>query len=400
MGSDASKTSLGDYNKFAMHRFSHMTHAGAPDALSHHNGPAEHGPAIYDSQQVNSSMPLALSAMGVALLTLAAMLGVRMRRGLQQATAFASGGGHESDMSVVLASTSADGLLELKTQQSIIRSFGWSQQSSKDSRPMTLSYAAEGDYMSSIGSSASNDDSAAPAAPIAVDEAPEEPAVMEATAEPATDSAVVEVVGGPNAPYPSVVTNVELCLEKPLDGKNQYLVKGRYEVPGAAVLVCFDEIRSKAKDNLAEPGFRPGEIPPWIKTQMVEFVLTSVMEDVLKYGVECDGMSILDDTGAGEDLIRWDEEPEKESETYVLGAPYVFHAAFNATLPEAPVLGESVTIEQLYKLDDAAAARAAKVLANKGKVPNLMSVSSSGGGTKKKKSAAKKKKGGTKKKKS
>ena len=53
-----------------------------------------------------------------------------------------------------------------------------------------------------------------------------------------------------------------------------------------------------------------------------------------------------------------------------------------------------MTIEQLYKLDDAAAARAAKVLANKGKVPNLMSVSSSGGGTKKKKSSAKKKKGG------
>ena len=89
-----------------------------------------------------------------------------------------------------------------------------------------------------------------------------------------------------------------------------------------------------------------------------------------------------------------DEEPEKESKTYVLGAPYVFHAAFNATLPEAPVLGEAVTIEQLYKLDDAAAARAAKVLANKGKVPNLMSVSSGGGGTKKKKTSAKKKKGG------
>jgi hypothetical protein len=212
-----------------------------------------------------------------------------------------------------------------------------------------------------------------------------------------SESAVVERLE--NSPYPSLVEKVELFLEKPLSGENQYLVKGRYEAPGAAVLYCFDEIRAQAKDNLAEPGFRPGEIPPWIKTQMVEFSLTSVMEDVLKYGVECDGMSILDDTGDGEDLIRWDEEPEKESKTYVLGAPYVFHAAFNATLPEAPVLGESVTIEQLYKLDDAAAARAAKVLANKGKVPNLMSVSLGGGGTKKKKSGAKKKKGGKAKKK-
>merc|ERR1719182_97521 len=192
-----------------------------------------------------------------------------------------------------------------------------------------------------------------------------------------SESAVVEKLE--NAPYPSLVEKVELFLEKPLEGENQYLVKGRYEAPGAAVLYCFDEIRAQAKDNLAEPGFRPGEIPPWIKTQMVEFSLTSVMEDILKYGVECDGMSILDDTGAGEDLIRWDEEPEQESKTYVLG--------------------EAVTIEQLYKLDDAAAARAAKVLANKGKVPNLMSVSSGGGGTKKKKKsgAAKKKKGGKKK---
>jgi hypothetical protein len=240
-----------------------------------------------------------------------------------------------------------------------------------------------------------------PAAPIAVDEAPEEPAVTEDTAEPATDSAVVEVVGGPNAPYPSVVTNVELCLEKPLDGKNQYLVKGRYEVPGAAVLFCFDEIRSQAKDNLAEPGFRPGEIPPWIKTQMVEFALTSVMEDVLKYGIECDGMSVLEDTGQGEDVIKWDEEPEKEAKTYVLGAPYVFHAAFNATLPEAPVQGEAVTIESLYQIDDAATARAAKVLANKGKIPNLMNVASGGGGgtKKKKKSTGAKKKKPVKKKK-
>ena len=174
MGSDASKTSLGDYNKFAMHRYNQMAHAGAPDVLSR-NGFAEHGPAVYGSQQVNangryggisastvfnkqahaapaqdsmaftsasgepqistkrfeppeivdkkeskaaqmllpndSSMPLALSAIGVSLLMVAAMLGVRSRRGSQQATTFANGGGHESDMSVALAPTSAEGIL-------------------------------------------------------------------------------------------------------------------------------------------------------------------------------------------------------------------------------------------------------------------------------------------------
>lgn len=215
-----------------------------------------------------------------------------------------------------------------------------------------------------------------------------------------TESAVVEavetIVRDANSPYPSLVEKVELFLEKPLEKENQYLVKGQFEVPGAAVLYCFDEIRAQAKDNLAEPGFRPGEIPPWIKTQMVEFSLTSVMEDVVKYGVECDGMTILDDTGAGEDLICWDEEPALEAKSFVLGSSYTFHAAFNATLPVAPVLGEAVTVAQLYKLDDAAAARAAKVLANKGKVPNLMTPGSGGGGgTKKKKSAPKKKKGKT-----
>jgi hypothetical protein len=91
----------------------------------------------------DSSMPLGLSAIGVSLLMLSAMLGVRMRRRMQQATTFASGGGHESNMSDALAPTSADGILELKTQHSTIRSFGWLQQPSKDSRPMTLCYATE-----------------------------------------------------------------------------------------------------------------------------------------------------------------------------------------------------------------------------------------------------------------
>jgi len=151
------------------------------------------------------------------------------------------------------------------------------------------------------------------------------------------------------------------------------------ERPQAAVLFAFEEIKAKAKDNLAEPGFRPGDIPPWVKTQMVEFSLTTVMEDVVKFAVEAHGMTILDDAGAGEDLIRWNEEPAVEAKSYVLGAPFTFHAAFNATLPAAPAT-EIMRVEDLYKLTDADAARADKILANKGKIPNLMS----GGGSKKK----------------
>merc|ERR1719426_617016 len=132
-----------------------MTHAGAPEALSHHNSQQVHAngryggisaSTVFDEQAHaapvanDSSMPLGLSAIGVSLLTIAAMLGVRIRRGLQQST---SSGGHESDMSVALAPTSADAILELKTQHSTSRSNGWSQQSSNDSRPTTLCYATE-----------------------------------------------------------------------------------------------------------------------------------------------------------------------------------------------------------------------------------------------------------------
>merc|ERR1719388_681519 len=77
----------------------------------------------------NNSMPIGMSAIAVSLLTLAAMLGVRMRRGLQQAT----------DMSIAFAPASADNILELKAQESTVRGeVGWSQQSSKNSDPLTL----------------------------------------------------------------------------------------------------------------------------------------------------------------------------------------------------------------------------------------------------------------------
>jgi len=138
MGSDVSKTSLYDYNKFVTPRFNYMKQGGAPDALSHHNGAAEHGPAtVFDKSAhptapVQDIRPSGLSAIGISLFTLAAMMGVRMRRGVQQATAFASSGGHDSDMPVALAPAAAGNMLELKTQESTVRGqVGWSQQSSQ-----------------------------------------------------------------------------------------------------------------------------------------------------------------------------------------------------------------------------------------------------------------------------
>jgi hypothetical protein len=77
-----------------------------------------------------------MSAIGVSLLTLAAMLGVRMRRGLQQ----------EADMSIALAPAASGNILEMKSEESIVRGHvGWSQESSKNSRPLTLCYAGATD---------------------------------------------------------------------------------------------------------------------------------------------------------------------------------------------------------------------------------------------------------------
>jgi len=79
----------------------------------------------------NNNMPIALSAFGVALLALATMLGARIRRGLQPATALAG----------------SDALLsmEMKAQGSqTSRQMGWGQPSSQNSRSPTLCYAEAG----------------------------------------------------------------------------------------------------------------------------------------------------------------------------------------------------------------------------------------------------------------
>merc|ERR1719174_1064739 len=126
-----------------------MMHGGAADSLSYQSAPAEQGSAKGDSRIMDfkwqydgigsfstasdrlaapvqdsrvftsarvaenkavekllandSCMRIGMPAMGFALLTLAAMLGIRMRRRLRQATTFVDSGEHESDMSITLA---------------------------------------------------------------------------------------------------------------------------------------------------------------------------------------------------------------------------------------------------------------------------------------------------------
>merc|ERR1719331_1098247 len=92
-------------------------------------------------------MPIGLSAIGAALLTLAGLLGVRMRRRVQPAADLAMA--HGANMSIPIAQASVDNILELKAQQSSgsshrkddFMSGGWWQPSSQNLRPLTALYA-------------------------------------------------------------------------------------------------------------------------------------------------------------------------------------------------------------------------------------------------------------------
>jgi len=140
--SDASKATLGDYKKFVTPGLNPTKHGGGSDLLSHRHGLAtDDSQHVFDLQKIadeeeekavqkllanhsNMKLPMQLSAIGVAYLALLAMLRVRMRRGTTAA---------------------AGNILELKTQESSVRGqVGWSQQSSKNSRPLTLAMASEG----------------------------------------------------------------------------------------------------------------------------------------------------------------------------------------------------------------------------------------------------------------
>jgi len=84
----------------------------------------------------NNNMSIGWSAISIALLTLAGMLGVRMWRGAQPATTMAMA--HGADMS----SPMVDNAMELKEQKSAVRGqAGWLQPSSRNLRPLTVSYA-------------------------------------------------------------------------------------------------------------------------------------------------------------------------------------------------------------------------------------------------------------------
>jgi hypothetical protein len=108
---------------------------------------------------IDSSNPLALSAISIGLLTLVMMLGVRLWRRLQPPTIHASGGGLGPEMPMIAAPALGDIVMETTSQDPNINysaaelgirpvhkldfsRVGWGQLSSQNSRSPTFCYAA------------------------------------------------------------------------------------------------------------------------------------------------------------------------------------------------------------------------------------------------------------------
>merc|ERR1719271_1508885 len=102
-----------------------------------------------------------LSAIGIGLLSLATMLGVRLQRRVQPATILASSNGLGPLMPMNTASALGDNVMEMKSQDPNMNysaaalesrpalkvktdRVGWGQQSSQNSHPLTLCYAGAG----------------------------------------------------------------------------------------------------------------------------------------------------------------------------------------------------------------------------------------------------------------
>jgi hypothetical protein len=118
--SESTKTTIGDNGKFMVHHLNHVERGARPEALSDHYGLADDSSVTVVSSHPDGNLdgtkPMGFSAIGIALLSLAAMVGVRMRRGMQSAVAFASSDGHGTDMSIPMATVPSDNSWDLKSQ--------------------------------------------------------------------------------------------------------------------------------------------------------------------------------------------------------------------------------------------------------------------------------------------
>jgi hypothetical protein len=159
MLSSVQANDIADNSMFMAHHLNHMERGGRTEALSDQYGLADDSSATvgsshpdiftsaragavrtskdFEPQKIEgmeedkdvqklftneSNMPIGLSVIGIAFLSFAVMVGVRMRRGVQPDIALASSGGNGIDMSTPLATVSGNNTWELMSQCPPVRS--------------------------------------------------------------------------------------------------------------------------------------------------------------------------------------------------------------------------------------------------------------------------------------
>jgi len=144
--SDASKASLGDYDKFVVPNFNHMKQGVKPLANTKDFEPS----TIIDKEEQraaekmlahDSSRSISISAIGVMVLTLVTLFGIRVRRELDKVVIFTP--------APASAPASDSNSLEMKASQPSfsVEKLGWDQQAAKklqaakNAGPLTLAYA-------------------------------------------------------------------------------------------------------------------------------------------------------------------------------------------------------------------------------------------------------------------
>merc|ERR1719405_62890 len=118
---------MSDYDNFITPNFNRVKHGNGPFTT------VDDKPVPHPSTQVqdshNNISPISLTAIGIGMLSILTMLVVRLRRGLQPATAL------------------GDNLMEMKSQDSHVKmnsdKVGWGQLSSQSAQPLTPCYASK-----------------------------------------------------------------------------------------------------------------------------------------------------------------------------------------------------------------------------------------------------------------
>jgi len=144
--SDTSKASLGDYDKFVVPNFNHMKQGAKPLANTKDFEPStvigkEEQRAAEKMLAHDSSRSISISAIGVMVLTLVTLFGIRVRRELDKVVIFTP--------APASAPASDSNALEMKASQPSfsVEKLGWDQQAAKklqaakNAGPLTLAYA-------------------------------------------------------------------------------------------------------------------------------------------------------------------------------------------------------------------------------------------------------------------